>query len=76
MKNLAKKILQGLTILTIVSIFGCNPIAGGKKKNDISNLIPIALTGGNSSSYTEPNDSGATLSTYNSSDTQIVAPGG
>jgi hypothetical protein len=76
MKNLAKKILQGLTILTIVSIFRCNPIAGGKKKNDISNLIPIALTGGNSSSYTEPNDSGATLSTYNSSDTQIVAPGG
>ncbi len=76
MKNLAKKLSLWLTIFTVVTISGCNPAAGGKKKNDISNLIPIALTGGNSSTYTQPNDGGVAVSNYNSTDTQIVVPNG
>lgn len=76
LKSLAKKFLHGTAILTLISILGCNPAAGGKKKNDISNLIPIALTGGNSSTYTEPNDGGQAVSTYNSTDTQIIVPNG
>ena len=70
-----KKFLQGTAILTLSSILGCNPATDGKKKNDISNLIPIALTGGNST-YTEPNDGGQAVSTYNSTDTQIIVPNG
>ncbi|MBP7281636.1 MAG: Ig-like domain-containing protein [Leptospiraceae bacterium] len=79
MKNLAKKISQGFVALTpciplvLMVILGCNP-ASGKKKNDLSNLIPIALTGGNSSTYTQPNDGGVPVSNYNNTDTQIIIP--
>lgn len=70
----AKNIFKVVSLLTMLSFVACNP-NGGKKKNDISNLIPLALTGGGSG-YSEPNDGGVATSNYNSTDTQITMPGG
>ncbi|HNH01584.1 MAG TPA: Ig-like domain-containing protein [Leptospiraceae bacterium] len=75
MKTIAKKISLSISILFFLLFLGCNPAAGGKKKNDISNLIPLALTGGGSG-YSEPNDGGVAPSNYNSTDTQINLPNG
>ncbi|MBK8398066.1 MAG: Ig-like domain-containing protein [Leptospiraceae bacterium] len=73
MNHFTKKISQGLTLFLFFILFNCDQTPGSKK-SDISNLFPIALTGGNSSNYTQPNDGGVSVSNYNSTDTQIIVP--
>lgn len=68
------KVVEKINILGALLIFlaviNCSEPG---KKNAISELVPLALTSGGSS-YTEPNDGGKSVSSYNNTDTQITLP--